>query len=212
MNVPVVFLAAVLGAAYGEWLRRLLRVGTYRLADEAGPVPSRFWLAPVAAVLAMLLTGHLADLDRWGLLPAYAGLLAVALPLAAIDLDVHRLPDRVTLPAVPVLAVLLALDWDADRMFRAFVGAGLAGAVFLLLALAVPGGMGLGDVKLAVVLALPLGWWGYLAVLQGLALGFVIGGLVSVVLICARRATRRTHIPLGPALLAGALTVLLAAE
>jgi len=205
----IVILAAILGAAYGEWLRRVLRVGSYRLASETGPIPSRWWLAPVAAVAATLLIRHLADLDRWGLVPAYAALVAISLPLGAIDIDVHRLPDNLMLPAIAIIAAMLALEWDADRMVRALTCAALAGAAFLLLALVVPGGMGLGDVKLAVLLGLPLGWWGYLAAVQGFAFGFVIGGMVSVMLICTRRATRQTHIPLGPALLAGALGALL---
>lgn len=211
VNVTSTVLGAVVGAVYGEWLRRVLRRGGYRLSTETGRTAVGWWLAPVAAIAAALLTGHLADLGRWSLVPAYAALLAFGLPLAAIDLDVHRLPDRLTLPAIPVLGALLALDWNSDRMVRAMVCAVLAGAVFLLLALAVPGGMGLGDVKLAVLLGLPLGWWGYLVAVQGLVLGFILGGLVSLVLICARRATRRTHIPLGPMLLAGGFGTLLSA-
>lgn len=211
MLTAVVTCAAVLGAAYGEWLRRVLAGGAYRLPDEIGPIPARYWLGPVAALVAALIGWHLSDLERWVVLPAYAVTLAIALPLAAIDLDVHRLPDRLTLSGLPTLLLFLALDWDAARMTRAIICAGLAGLIFLLLALAVPGGLGLGDVKLAALLGLALGWWGYFAVVQGLASGFVIGGLVSLVLIVARRATRHTHLALGPALLVGALGALLTA-
>lgn len=205
----MVISAAVVGAVYGECLRRLLATGPYRLVDEDGPVPRRLWLAPVAGLVSGVISWQLGSVDRLLVLPAYAALIALALPLAAIDLDVHRLPDWLTLPALPILAILLALDWDAARMMRAVICAVLAGLIFLFLAIAVPGGMGLGDVKLAALLGLALGWWGYLAVLQGLASGFVIGGLVSLLLIAARRATRHTHVALGPSLLIGALGALL---
>ncbi|MBO1753855.1 A24 family peptidase [Allobranchiibius sp. CTAmp26] len=211
MTAVAVVLAAALGAAYGGWLRRALARGGYRLVDETGPLPALRWLAPVAALAAAGAVWHLGDVHRWGLSAAYAVLIAVSLPLAAIDLDVHRLPDRLTLPAIPAVAVLLALEWDGGRMLRALVCAVLAGGVFLLLALAVPGGLGLGDVKLAALLGLPLGWWGYPVLIQGLAGGFVIGGIVSLVLVLARRATRHTHVALGPSLLVGALGALLTA-
>lgn len=209
MPAVVVVCAAVVGALYGEWLRRVLATGRYRLGDEQGPVPRRFWLVPVAALVTALVSRQLGEVERPAALPAYVALVAVAFPLAAIDLDVHRLPDWLTLPGLPVLAVLLALDWDAGRMVRALICAVLAGVAFLLLALAVPGGLGLGDVKLAALLGLALGWWGYGVVLQGLASGFVLGGVVSLVLIGARRATRHTHVALGPWLLVGALGALL---
>ncbi|MBO1766984.1 A24 family peptidase [Allobranchiibius sp. GilTou38] len=211
MIAAAVLLAGAVGAAYGEWLRRSLATGRYRLPEESAPLPARRWLVPVAALAAAGAVWHLADLHRWGLVSAYVVLIAVALPLAAIDLDVHRLPDRLTLPAIPVIALLLALDWDVHRLPRALLCGALAGTVFLLLALAVPGGLGLGDVKLAALLGLPLGWWGYPVLIQGLAGGFVIGGLVSLVLVLTRRATRHTHVALGPSLLLGALGALLAA-
>ena len=211
MTAVAVLLAAALGGAYGAWLRRALAAGGYRSSAETGPIPAKRWLAPVAAPTVAALVWHLGDVHRWGLLPAYAALVAVALPLAAIDLDVHRLPDRLTLPAIPTLALLLALEGDRHRLMQALVCGALAGAVLLLLALAVPGGMGLGDVKLAALLGMPLGWWGWVVPVQGLAGGFVIGGLVSLVLVLTRRATRHTHIALGPSLLLGALGALLTA-
>lgn len=211
MTAVAALLAAALGAAYGEWLRRELAAGRYRLPEETGPAPAGRWLAPVAALVAAGVVWHLGAVHHWGLVPAYAVLVAVSLPLAAIDLDVHRLPDRLTLPAIPALAMLLTLEWDAHRLPRALLCAVLAALVFLLLALAVPGGLGLGDVKLAALLGLPLGWWGYPVLVQGLAGGFVIGGIVSLVLVLARRATRHSHVALGPSLLLGALGALLTA-
>jgi leader peptidase (prepilin peptidase)/N-methyltransferase len=70
--------------------------------------------------------------------------------------------------------------------------------------------MGFGDVKLAGVLGLFLGWLGWGEVISGGFLGFLFGGVVGVGLIMARRAGRKSQIPFGPFMLAGALVAILA--
>jgi leader peptidase (prepilin peptidase)/N-methyltransferase len=65
-------------------------------------------------------------------------------------------------------------------------------------------GMGLGDVALAPVLGLALGWLGWGPSLVGLLGGFVVGAVVGVVLMLGRRAGRRSRVPHGPFMLAGA--------
>jgi leader peptidase (prepilin peptidase)/N-methyltransferase len=68
-----------------------------------------------------------------------------------------------------------------------------------------PADLGLGDVKLAGVLGLVLGWQGWGVVVVGAFLGFLLGGLAGIGLMLAGRADRRTAIPFGPLLLFGAL-------
>jgi leader peptidase (prepilin peptidase)/N-methyltransferase len=68
--------------------------------------------------------------------------------------------------------------------------------------------MGFGDVKLAGLLGLYLGWLGWSPVLVGTFTGFLLGGVAGMALLLARRADRRTGIPFGPAMLAGALLAL----
>ena len=83
-------------------------------------------------------TGVLFALAGWRfadqplLLAAYLAFAAAAVALALIDLDVHRLPNAIVLPAYPVLAVLLALDAEAGNLLRAGLGAALLFALFLL--------------------------------------------------------------------------------
>ncbi len=72
-----------------------------------------------------------------------------------------------------------------------------------------PGGMGFGDVKLAVGAGAVLGWYGWPTVLLGTFAGFLLGALYGGALVLARRAGRKTAVPFGPFLLAGALTGLL---
>jgi leader peptidase (prepilin peptidase)/N-methyltransferase len=87
---------------------------------------------------------------------------------------------------------------------RSAAGAGILFVLYLALALISPRGMGMGDVKLAGVLGLYLGWVGWSALAVGALAAFLIGGLVGIGLILARRASRSTGIPFGPWMLAGA--------
>jgi leader peptidase (prepilin peptidase) / N-methyltransferase len=162
-----------------------------------------------AIVLALLL-GRFArqpDVVAFG----FFGVLGVA--LATIDIATQRLPDRLTLPAYPILITLLAIAALASHDFAALgrallSGLALAGA-FLVLALVRPGQLGGGDIKLAGIAGLALGWLGWPALIVGAALGFVLSALVSLALIAARRLTLRSAICFGPFLIGGALCAML---
>jgi leader peptidase (prepilin peptidase)/N-methyltransferase len=163
-----------------------------------------------AAVLALVF-------GRFGGQPvaiAFGFLGALGVALAAIDIAVKRLPDRLTLPAYPVLIALLGAaavaGHDPGSLVRALLGGlALAGA-YLLLALARPGQIGGGDVKLAGLVGLVLGWLGWPAVLAGAALGFLLAAVASLAMLAARRLTLHSAISFGPFLLGGALVALLA--
>lgn len=143
-----------------------------------------------------------------GMLVVLLYLMAITVALALIDVDTHRLPDKIVLPAYAVLGVLLTAtsaasgDWWA--LVRAGIGMLVLLAVYFALAVAVPGGMGMGDVKLAGVLGLVLAYlgWGPLAV--GAFGGFALGAIFAIGLLAARRAKRGSGIPFGPWMLAGA--------
>lgn len=141
-------------------------------------------------------------------LTAYLYLAAVSVALAVIDFDTHTLPNSIVLPAYPVAAVLLAiagiLGGQPERLPMALAGGGVMFGAYLLLALAYPGGMGFGDVKLAGVLGLYLGWLGWAPLAVGAFGAFLLGGLFSLVLILIGRANRKSGIPFGPCMLAGA--------
>lgn len=149
-------------------------------------------------------------------LAAFLYLCAISVALALIDLDTHTLPNRIIYPAYLVSAVLLTaaalVAGEPERLFGALVGGGGLFALYLTLALIRPGGMGLGDVKLAGVLGLYLGWlgWGELAV--GAFAAFLLGGLFGAMLLAVRRAGRKSSIPFGPWMLAGAWVGILFGE
>jgi leader peptidase (prepilin peptidase)/N-methyltransferase len=146
-------------------------------------------------------------------LPAYLYLTAVGVALAVIDLDHRRLPNALTLPSYLVVGALLTVASAVTGDWWALVRAGVAMAawycVLFALAVAVPRGMGFGDVKLAGMLGLALGWLGWGEAVVGFFLGFGYGALVSVALIALGRAGRKSTVPFGPFLVAGALTAVL---
>ena len=188
-----------------------------RCRDCSAPISARYPAVELATAVLFAVVGIafvptvLAD-DRpvgsLAVLVALLYLMAISVALALIDTDTHRLPNAIVLPAYAVVAVLLtgasvvSGDWAA--LLRALVGlVGLVG-LYLVLALAVTGGMGLGDVKLAGVLGFVLAYlgWGPLAV--GASAAFQLGGTFSIALLLSGRAGRRSGIPFGPWMLAGA--------
>lgn len=162
--------------------------------------------ALVCAALAAA-TGTRPELGAWLLLAPVGVLLAV------VDFRVQRLPDLLTLPlaaaALVLLGVAALLPEHAGDWLTALLGALLLGGAYFVLFLISPNGMGFGDVKLALGLGAVLGWYGWGSVVLGTFAGFLFGGLYGLALVVARRAGRRTSIPFGPFLIAGAFVGLL---
>jgi leader peptidase (prepilin peptidase)/N-methyltransferase len=150
--------------------------------------------------------------DRPLLLAAYLTFAALAVALALIDLDVHRLPNALVLPAYPLLAILLALDADGQDLLRAGVGAAVLFSVFFVIAMAAPGAMGFGDVKLAGVVGGMTAYLSWGAALTGAFGAFVLGALAGVLLLLGKRAGRRTAVPFGPFMLVAAWGSILGAS
>lgn len=181
-----------------------------RCRDCGGRISTRYPLVELTtAALGCLVVLRFAGVDdgAWAL-PAYLYLAGLGLALALIDLDVHRLPDALVLPAYPVTLALLALaswgigDWSA--LVRAVVGAAVLFGLYFVLLVVRPGGMGFGDVKLAGVLGAALAWLGWGALVVGGFGAFLLGGLYSVGLLVTGRAGRGSGIPFGPWMLLGA--------
>lgn len=175
---------------------------------------------PLRYPLVELLTGaafvavawRAAQLDQGAAAPALLVFTALGIALAAIDIDVRRLPDRLVLPAYPVLAVLLAAagvvrhDWAS--LARAGLGALALFAFFFALAAASPRSMGFGDVKLAGVIGLVLGYLSWPALLVGAFAGFLLGAVVGIMVLATGAGDGRTAVPFGPFMVAGALLAL----
>jgi len=192
------------GAAVTGWRASRCAQCRGRLAAPAAPELA------TAAVLALLFGRFGGQLD----LLAFGFLGALGVALSAIDIAVHRLPNRLTLPAYPLLIALLAVAAVIGHHEGALARALLAGlalaAGYLLLAVARPGQLGGGDIKLAGLAGMALGWLGWPTLVLGGCLGFVLCAVVSLALLAARRISLRGAICFGPFLLGGAMLAILA--
>ena len=141
-------------------------------------------------------------------LAAFLYLVAISIALAAIDIELHRLPNAIVLPAYAVGGALLVaaslIEGDFLRFLWALAGAAGMFVFYFALAWVRPGGMGMGDVKLSGVVGLFLAFLGWAELAVGLGAAFILGGVAGVVLIALKRANRKGGIPFGPWMLAGA--------
>jgi leader peptidase (prepilin peptidase)/N-methyltransferase len=166
-----------------------------------------FFVVVSLLVLLRGVPGTPAGSGSWAL-AAFLYLAAVSVALAAIDLDLKRLPDRIVLPSIAVGIVLLAVatigtaDWW--MLARGLIGGAALFAFYFAIVMAYPKGMGFGDVKLAALLGLYLGWLGWGNLIVGAFAAFLLGGLFSIGLLVFRKANRKTAIPFGPWMLLGA--------
>jgi leader peptidase (prepilin peptidase)/N-methyltransferase len=183
-----------------------------RCADCSAPISVRYPL--VEAGTAALFVAVTARFGLTAELPAYLYLAAVSVALAAIDLDVQRLPDAIVKPSYAVAVLLLLPTAVAGAGWEPAVR-GLAAALLLYafywLLSWVPKGMGMGDVKLAPLLGFYLGWLGWSSLAVGAFAGFLLGGVVGIALLATRMASGRSRIPFGPFMLAGAFLAVFAA-
>ncbi len=136
--------------------------------------------------------------DSWAL-PAYLVLAAALVALSVIDLEHYILPNRIVYPLALAMIVLLTIaavgDDDLDAIGRGLLAGVIAFGIFFVLHMISPRSMGFGDVKLAFVLGLSLGWLGWGEVLLGLFLGFLYGAIIGIVLIATRTRARSRGAP-----------------
>ncbi|MGL5866025.1 MAG: prepilin peptidase [Dermatophilaceae bacterium] len=205
----VVAAAAAVMGVLGAVTGRELATGGYRIVDDDAEHPPGhpWWTGPAAAALAALAAWAVGGLGGWAALPAYLLFAWLTVGLVWIDLDVHRLPVGLVVPAGVATAGLLALASlaTADRRWlAALIGAAVFWVVYVVLALLPGGGVGGGDVRLAPLIGALLGWLGPMHVAVGMASGFLVGGVGAVALLVLGRVGLRTSIAYGPAMCLGA--------
>lgn len=179
------------------------------------PVAPRYLAAEILTALVWILAVVRLPLG-WGLL-AYLPFLWVLVALSLIDLETKLLPNAIVYPSliagIPLLAITTALAGDSFSIWiRGLEGMAAGAGVFLVIALIYPAGMGMGDVKLAGLIGLFLGYasWGYLV--AAFFLAFFTGAIVGIVLMGVGKAGRKTAIPFGPFMALGAIVALLFGE
>ncbi|MHA7222299.1 prepilin peptidase [Arthrobacter sp. RHLT1-20] len=173
--------------------------------------------------------GEVTPLAFWLAAAACAYFVVMAVRLTVIDVRHHLLPDRIVFPSYAVAGALLigaaassvltggtpaALPGSGAWLFgvpglRILAGGAVLWLFYFLLRAAYPPGMGFGDVKLAGVLGMYLGFLGWTHVFAGTFAAFLFGGLWSLGLLAVRRGTLKSSIPFGPFMLAGTAAAML---
>jgi leader peptidase (prepilin peptidase)/N-methyltransferase len=194
-NVPLVSWLALRGRCHGC---RMAISPRYPLVELAA--------AALCATVAAVRPG-------WEVVPYSAAGLGM-LALSVVDVEHHRLPDRVLGPTLALTLVAFAVGAAAtgrgDMLGRAVIGGALGVAFLGLIHVVQPNGMGFGDVKLAGLCGVLLGWRGMAFVALGLFGAFVLGAGIGVALMASGRVGRRARIPFGPFLCTSALGMALA--
>lgn len=201
-------LALVLGVVGAAWGFAADRIGARWPAHEDASVRRIDWRTAIAILFgAAALAAVPVRFDDTAQRVLFCGCFAAMVLLMATDLDQKLLPDVITLPLIAVGAA--ALIWGGDSLVsRSPAWLAVAGAVLvpgILFALSLPfgsGALGVGDVKFLVGVGLLVG---LIRIVYALFVGAIVGGVVIVALLIARRITLKSYVPFGPFLILGAV-------
>lgn len=139
-------------------------------------------------------------------LPAFILLAVLGVQLARIDISLHLLPNPLVLclllGAFLCFFAAAAGGQEWTGLLRGSAGAVILFVTYMILALISPQGMGMGDVKFAAPVGLYLGYLGWTQLIYGGLIGFILNGIVTLVLVGNNHAKRATEVPHGPSMLA----------
>lgn len=215
LMIGVVASRAVVAAPAGERF-----AGTWRTLLAAARTPGGI-AAIVAIALGAVAIVLLAPVAYW---PAAGWMLFLGVTLTIIDIRHHRLPDKLTIPGLPVLMALLLIpaisDGQWDAWVRSLAGAGLMLGVYLIGWIVA--GLGYGDVRLSPTIGAVTAWFGWGALAVGVVATLAIAVLIGSVIVGAKmiraprgerwRALRKTPMAFGPAMFLGALVAVVWSE
>lgn len=217
---------AVLSAANGDPTSALLVVGAgilggilspiaelliAKLLPRLGETPGLQARITTAALTGIACAAFAAHFGNALSLPAFLLLSVLGTQLARIDMALHLLPNPLVLILLAGGLLLLLLPGlfgkQSDDLLRAALGAVILFASYLILGLISPGGIGMGDVKLAAPVGLYLGYLGWSHLLYGGLVGFVLNGVVTVLVLSRKSRTKATEVPHGPSMLGAVIAV-----
>ncbi|WP_028265071.1 prepilin peptidase [Arthrobacter sp. MA-N2] len=205
-------LVAVLGLL-GLLTSPLAELLIARFLPRLGGLPSRLVRITTAVATAALFILLALRFGSSPTLPAYLLLGVLAVQLSRLDVAHHLLPNPLVLALLStgfaLLTVSAALVHDWPALLRAAVGGAILFLGYLILGLVSPGALGMGDVKLAAPLGMYLGYLGWSHVFYGGLLGFVVGGVMTVLLLLLKRGIKPSEVAHGPAMFAAAIGVVL---
>ncbi|MFF2344467.1 prepilin peptidase [Pseudarthrobacter sp. NPDC058119] len=198
-----------MGATLSPIAERLIA----RLLPRLGQAPRLQAGITTGAVTAVACAAFAAHLGSTLSLPAFLFLAVLGVQLARIDVALHLLPNPLVLILLAGGLVLLLLpgivNKQSDNFFRAVLGAVILFAGYLILGLISPGGIGMGDVKLAAPVGLYLGYLGWSHLLYGGLLGFILNGVVTVIVVGRKGRNKATEVPHGPSMLGAVMAMTL---
>ena len=220
MKVAVTVLCALLGIPGGMLANLLVERIPEKRRLRPLPAPrtlaaSRLQITVIVATVALFAGAGLRFGADWAV-PAYLVFFVCLVSISVIDSQRQIIPNYIVYPtifaSIPLLALAALIEGEWDRFGHAMLGATLAWLVLFAIHMISPGGMGFGDVRLAFVLGLFLGWINLSHVVTGLFLGVVIISVAGVLLAVLRLRSLQEHIAFGPFLAVGATLAVFAGE
>ncbi len=220
MTGPVAVLCALLGVPGGLFANHVID----RIPDRSSlkPVPALATLASghrqrlVIVVTVLLFAGTAVRFEGGAVVPAYLVFFLCLITISVIDADRQIIPNYIVYPtilaSVPLLALAALAGGDWDRFGHALMGASLGWLTLFVIHLVSPGGMGFGDVRLAFVLGLFLGWISLLHVFTGLFAAVLLICAVGIVLAVLRLRSLQQHMAFGPFLALGSTLAVFAGD
>lgn len=210
--------AALLGVPAGMFanllIDRIPEKQPLRPLPEMRSLVRRPRYALVILATAALFAGAVLRFRADWVLPAYFVFFLCLVTITVIDFQRQIIPNRIVYPtifaAIPLLALAALAGGEWSRLGHALIGATLAWLALLVIHLISPAGMGFGDVRLAFVLGLFLGWINLAHVFTGLFLGVVLISAVGIALAVFRLRSLQEHIAFGPFLAGGSILAVFA--
>ncbi len=138
-------------------------------------------------------------------------LVLLIFPMAAIDLEVHKIPNKLIIIALGLRVVIYMIEWIMDKASAVItikvdlLGAGIIGTFFLVLLLVFKNSIGMGDVKLFTVMGL---YQGLSGVINSVFYSLVVSFIVAVILLMSKKKKRTDNIPFGPSILVGTIVAI----
>jgi leader peptidase (prepilin peptidase)/N-methyltransferase len=178
------------------------------------PISPRYPL--VEATCSGLFAGVAARVGLHWYVPAFLIMMASLLALAVIDLEHMVLPKKIIYPTlagmVVVLVAVAGIDHEWHRLLVAAICALSWFLLFFLLNLISPRILGFGDVRLAPILGLGLGWFGIRYVILGFFAANLVGAVIGVTLIAMKKMKRDQPVPYGVFLAVGTMVAIFAGQ
>jgi len=178
-----------------------------------GAISIRYVVVEVATAALFVAAALRLGEDDPAALPAFLVVFAALVAISAVDLERFIVPNRILYPALfmaaPLLVLAAAVDGDGAPLLRSALGGALAWTVLFAIHMASPKGMGFGDVRLAGLIGMLLGWLSIGHVLLGLFLAFLSAAVVGVGLVVIGVRGRKDRVPFGPFLALGTIAAVL---